>query len=280
MAEQITEPTTPGDGNRPVFEIPDTEKSRAFVTRNPRFPAAILRLTATANKCFGRNPRSKNRLEHICFWLGHTCRQDFFEIVFLAVNGYGAGATKILRSLYERAVTIAYLIQNPDKVEQFFQFAAIQEHRAMQAALTVVPEAQFDAAMGPANRVAEIRKRYNEHKGNFKATACEKCGVKTPPSWDLDLVSMIRRVGKAYEMLLVLAYTSPNFLIHATVTSAEPRDEKREQWDAEVAVTTATGLLLGMMRYQDELFSLDLDADIETCEKDLSDWQEHQLSRT
>jgi hypothetical protein len=29
---------------------------------------------------------------------------------FLAINGYGAWATKILRSLYERAVTIDYLI--------------------------------------------------------------------------------------------------------------------------------------------------------------------------
>jgi len=74
-----------------------------------------------------------------CFWLGHTCRQDFLEIVFLAINGYGAGATKILRSLYERAVTIDYLIQNPNKVDRFLQFAAIQENRALEATLRQVP---------------------------------------------------------------------------------------------------------------------------------------------
>jgi hypothetical protein len=120
---------------QPIFEIPDTEKSRAFVARNPQFPAALVKLFETANKCFGRNPPPKNQLENICFWLGHTCRQDFLEVVFLAVNGYSAGATKILRSLYERAVTIAYLIQNPEKLERFLQFAAIQESRAMEAAL-------------------------------------------------------------------------------------------------------------------------------------------------
>ena len=80
--------------SQPIFEIPDTEKSRAFVARNPQFPAALLKLFETANKCFGRDPRPKNHLENVCFWLGHTCRQDFLEVVFLAINGYGAGATK------------------------------------------------------------------------------------------------------------------------------------------------------------------------------------------
>lgn len=179
-----------------IFEIPDTLQSRTFAARNPQFIAAIPKIFETANKCFGRDPRSKNSLERVCFWLGHTCRQDFLEIVFLAVNGYGAGATKILRSLYERAVTIAYLIQKPDKVERFLQFAAIQENRAMKAALRQMSEDQIDAAMDPENRVAEVHKRYEQYKGTFEATACEVCGVKTPPSWDLDLVSMVRHVGE------------------------------------------------------------------------------------
>src|SRR5271165_1023170 len=119
---------------QPIFEISDTAKSRTFVARNPMFPAAFVKLLDLSNKCFGRNPRDKDHREHICFWLGHTCRQDFLEVVFLAINGYGAGATKILRSPYERAVTVEYLIQNPKKVDRFLQFAAIQENRAMEAA--------------------------------------------------------------------------------------------------------------------------------------------------
>jgi hypothetical protein len=94
-----------------IFEFGDTEKSKAFVTRNPQFPAALVRLFTTANRCFGGDPHAKNQLGRICFWLGHTCRQDFVEVVFLAVNGYGAGATKILRSLYERAV---YCVPDPE----------------------------------------------------------------------------------------------------------------------------------------------------------------------
>jgi hypothetical protein len=244
-----------------LFEIGDTEKSRAFVTRNPQFPAALVKLFETANECFGRNPRPKNQLENICFWLGHTCRQDYLEIVFLAVNGYGAGATKILRSLYERAVTIAYLIQNPEKVERFLQFAAIQESRAMEATLKQVPQAQIDAQMGPGNTVAETRKRYEQYKGNFKATACEVCGVKTPPSWDIDLVSMVRRVGEPYQKVFVLAYTSPNFQIHATLASASLHNEDREEKEAKTALIVATELLLAVIGSQNTLFSLKLDVE-------------------
>jgi coproporphyrinogen III oxidase-like Fe-S oxidoreductase len=149
--------------SQPVFEIPDTAKSRAFVARNPQFPDTLLKLFDTANKCFARDPRPESHLENICFWLGHTCRQDFCEIVFLAINGYGAGATKILRSLYERAVTIEYLIQNPNKVNRFLQFAAIQENRAMEAALKQLPLGQIDAKMVPQNTVAEVRKRYEQY---------------------------------------------------------------------------------------------------------------------
>jgi hypothetical protein len=237
-----------------------------------------MKLFETANKCFGRDPRPKNQLENICFWLGHTCRQDFLEIVFLAVDGYGAGATKVLRSLYERAVTVAYLIQNPDKVERFLQFAAIQENRAMEAALKQIPQSQIDAALGPNNTVAETRKRFDKYKGTFKATACEVCGVKTPPSWDVDLVSMVRRVGEPYQRVFVLAYTNPNFLIHATLASANPHDEQREEKEAQTALIVATELLISVFRSQNVLFSLNLDSDIEACGQDLLDAQARELT--
>ncbi len=264
----------------PIFEIPDTTKSRVFMARNPQFPDALVKLFNTANKCFGRDPRPKNHLEHICFWLGHTCRQDFLEVVFLAINGYGAGATKILRSLYERAVTIEYLVQNPNKVDRFLQFAAIQENRAMEAALKQIPQDQIDAEMGPGNTVAEIRKRYRQYKGNFKATACPACGVKTPPSWDVDLVSMVQRVGEPFKKIFLLAYTNPNFEIHATLASASEHDENRADKAAEMALIVATELCLAVIRSQNALFSLKLDSDIEACTNDLRDAMARALSPT
>src|SRR6266545_3070098 len=127
------------------YEIGDTSESDAFSRRHPNFWPAFERLIELCNKCFGRAHAHKNRVEHLSFELGQACRDDFVEIVFLSVHGHGTGATKLLRGLYERAVTLAYLIKNPDKAERFVRFAAIQEHRALDAALKVVSEDQFDA---------------------------------------------------------------------------------------------------------------------------------------
>jgi hypothetical protein len=71
--------------------------------------------------------RPKNRTEDICFGLGHTCREDFLEILFLAANGYSNGALKLLRGLYERALTMSYIIKSPAKADRFMSFVAIQE---------------------------------------------------------------------------------------------------------------------------------------------------------
>jgi hypothetical protein len=284
IEEAVRRRSTPHTGNlprsdtqQPIFEIPDTVKSREFVANNPKFPAALVKLLETANKCFARNPRPRDQLENIGFWLGHTCRQDFLEIAFLAINGYGAGATKILRSLYERAVTIEYLIRNPTKVDRFLQFAAIQEKRAVEAALKQLPQERIDAEMEPGNTVAEIRERYEQYKGAFKATACAACGMKTPPSWDLDLASMVQKAGEPYQKVFLLAYTNPNFKIHATLASASPHDESREEKDAAAALIVATELFLAVMRSQNALFSLKLEAEIDACTNDLRDAQAREL---
>ena len=154
---------------QPIFEMPDGAKY--VIMGNPRFRRPW-KLSTRPTSASGETA-SRNILSRFCFWLGQRFRQDFLE-VSSAINGYGAGATKILRSLYERAVTIEYLVQNPNKVDRFLQFAAIQENRAVEAALKQIPQDQVDAEMRPENTVAETRKRYEQYKGNFKATACRR----------------------------------------------------------------------------------------------------------
>lgn len=169
-------------------------------------------------------------------------------------------------------------MQNPEKIDRFLQFATIQENRAVEATLKQVPEEQIDATLGPENTVAEVRRRYEQYKGNFKTTACQACGVKTPPSWDVDLVTMVQRVGGIYGKVFLLAYTDPNFRIHATLASSSQHDEEREQKDADTALIVATELFLAVIRAQNTLFYLKLDADIDACTNDLRDSQAQALS--
>jgi hypothetical protein len=96
----------------------------------------------------------------------------------LAANGYGIGAQKLLRGLFERALALEYIRQNPEKAEKFVRFAAIQEYKASKAAVEVVGIEQFNAAMPPENQFEEQEKRHQAIKGEFEQTDCKKCKTK------------------------------------------------------------------------------------------------------
>jgi hypothetical protein len=250
-----------------TFEFTQTKESDAFFKRHPKFDPAFDRLMNLANKCFGRASGAKNHAEDVCFNLGHTCRDDYMEILFLALNGYGTGASKLLRGLYERAVTLAYIAKHPEKVDRFWHFAAIQEYRAMKSALKIVTEKQFDEAFGSTATVAQMTELYERFKPEFPGRAV---------SWDGGLISMVEDVGDPYKMFYVGSYTIPNFHVHATLASAfdgtpeEVREERNIQ-NADFALLNATGCLLFAMREQNRLFDLKLDEELDICEKDVRD---------
>ncbi len=259
-----------------LFEFGGTEQSNAFFDRNPNFYPAFERLMALANKCFGRAIHPKNRAQDICFDLGHTCRADYMEILFLAVNAFGTAAYKLLRGLYERAVALAYIVKHPEKAERFVRYAAIQEYKALNAALKVVTEEQFDEAINQTT-AAQIRELREKVKPEFQVTLCNNCGRRgTAFSWDIDVASMVHDVGDPYDKYYLGCYTIPNLHVHATLASVfhEPDSDaklKRSQEDAEFALLNATAMLILAIRCQNVLFEMHLDNDIETCERDVAD---------
>jgi hypothetical protein len=253
------------------FEFGETQEAEHFFDRNPKFVPTFLRLMELANKYLSNRPLPKNQTEDICFGLGHACRRDFLEVIFLAVNGYGSGASKIIRGLYERSVALAYMVQDPDKVDRFVRYAAVQEHRILDGALKVVNEADFDAIMGPANSVSEIRRRYREVKPEFEMDVCRECGTRrVQPSWDLDVPAMVHKVQGLYQQFFLPNYVVPNLAIHATLSSAtlknSPSDEHRE---ADLQVLCASLLLLLTLRSQESIFHLGFEKEIEACEEDI-----------
>jgi hypothetical protein len=133
--ERAEPPGEPGG-----FEWGETPETDAFFDRHPNFYPAFERLVQLSNKCFARRlPTPYYGADYTLFSLGESCRQDYIEILFLAVHGYGTGASKLLRGLYERAVALAYMLQNRDKVERFCNFAAVQEYKAMKDACSGSP---------------------------------------------------------------------------------------------------------------------------------------------
>jgi hypothetical protein len=89
---------------------------------------------------------------------------------------------------------------------------------------------------------------------------------------------MVRVVGEPYNQIFLLANNGPNFLLHATLSSASLRDEKREESDAATALTLARVLLLAVVNAQNTLFHLGLEEQIEQCKKDVREAMDKSLT--
>jgi excisionase family DNA binding protein len=265
------------------FEFGETVEGEAFFDRHPNFYPAFERLTALVNKCFARPlPKPYYGPEYILFSLGEACRADFFEILFLAVNGHGCGASKLLRGLYERAVTLAYMVKDPAKTQRFKDYAAIQEYKALRDALKLRTEPEWDAAVAPGRTAAEIRSRFEAVKADFQQH-CQKCRApRLAITWDLDFASMVAKVGAPYDAYYLGAYTTPNLELHATLASAlredtKDKDARRKHLldQADYVLFYSQLLLVEVVRSQNALFSLNLDADLQATEDAVASvWKE------
>ena len=275
------------------FDFGTTKASKAFFDRHPMFFPAFDRLMGLGNRVFGRPSKPRNQLEDVGFGLGHKCREDFMEIVFLATNGYGAGAMKLFRGLFERALTLAYFVQCPDKVDRFINYGAIQEHRVLEAALkSGITAEQWDTAMAE-NPVEDIRSRYRQYKAGFEITNCKNCKTtRLAPSWDLDVAAMVHKVGSPFTNVYLAGYAIPNLQIHATLSAAMSDFDKttqqnvteranRKRDDGDFVLSLATAVFIHVMRSQNAIFGLGVEKELDQCDQDVIDvWTPYFTKRS
>jgi hypothetical protein len=244
------------------FDFGETPESNRFFDRQPTFYPIFERLVRVCNICFG--PRPATSLPNdIYLRLGVTCRTEFLEVLFLAANGHSIGAMKLLRGLYERAVTLAYLLKYPAKVKRFVEYAAINEYKLVQAALRIVSHAQLDEALHNTP-IAEIKGRYEQYKGQFL-----RPNGKVASSWDIDFASQVRDVGSPFEEYYLSAYLMPTHHLHATLTSVmQPAERQPAHVQADLSLLMAHALLLKVMELHNRQFLLAIDSEIADCATD------------
>jgi hypothetical protein len=227
-----------------------------------------------------RNCHDENQAEDLMFSLGQACREDYLEIAFMGVHGFDIATTKLLRGLYERAVTHAYIIKNPEQVMKFIRFGRIQEYRVMEGALEAgVSKEEFDKRVPPENSIAKVTERRNEVIDEFKVKECEVCGMKAPMSWDKQSVgAMAKKVGDLYKAFYLGGYAMPNLHVHATLMSAVRLEGLDEQAAAIVRKRTAysnmgqaAAIMHLVLQEQNQLFKLGLDQELEAAEKAIAE---------
>jgi hypothetical protein len=222
--------------------------------------------------------KSHKPADRIGFYLGRICVEEFSEILLLAGNGHGLGALKILRGMYERAVTSAYLLANPDQAESFLEYDKVNKHKAYMHAKKL-------GRYGPKLAAETIRRI----EGDFEAVKPRFMnGNRIRPSWTtLDTASLAERAGAGYAALYLDAFYKPTLEIHATATAMSRRleitDEGKTSFqsgpqriEARHAIVMAHNLLLRVLDSQNTHFKLSLD---ETLKSNVDDFQKAYASR-
>ena len=208
----------------------------------------------------------KYKCDLIVFTLGRIALDDFGEMIVLAGNGWGVGALKIMRGMYERCVTAAYIAKTPIASRAFAD--SIWTHRAKVWKRLV----QLNPKLGEGDTPPEVKTIQEEAKrvqALKNESICKHClQLKRIDEWTpLDLASMARIAGKQFEDLYLPCYLEPTAHMHATGAGTAARMvHSGDAWtykidtteDAQLALLIGHNLFLQNLRTQNDYFDLGL----------------------
>jgi len=194
-----------------TFGIP--EEWRDFERRHESFLKAMLPpLMDAATRVVARTMESEHPHERLAFMLGRHVPEDFSEIFLLCANGYGIGGLKLLRTMYERVVTMTYLFRNPKKAEDFADWHLVEKQKLLNH---LRDDGDDPAKYFTSEELAEIRDAAGRVKDRFP---------RGQRSWiDLDLKRLAREVG--LDGFYVIFYYWPTLHTHPTATGMTARVE-------------------------------------------------------
>jgi hypothetical protein len=253
--------------------IGNATEQKEFLAANPARTEAIENLYASAKQVFLRTLTSNVPADRVGFYLGRICVEEFSEILLLAGNGHGVGALKILRGMYERAITAAYILANPDQADAFLEYDKVNKHKAYMHAKKL---GEHGPRLTPET-IKRIEDEFEAVKPMFLS------GSRVRGSWtELDTASLARKAGSGYEVLYLDAFYKPTLEIHTTAASVFGRLELNEKAimsfasgptriQARHAIVMAHNLLLRVLDSQNSHFKLGLD---ETLQANVADFQE------
>lgn len=247
----------------PVYGFPDAAAD--FDRRHPEWTNVMPRLGRTIDLAFTRTQTMDVPIDKFVYFYGTLIAEDFMEIFLMAANGYGFGAMKLLRSMYEHTVTLKYLHDHPDELQKFFDFDRVQQFKLMQPILET-----FGNSALPPNTVLDAERRYEEVKEQFMV---KKCNSKTCTetqinhTWSkLHFAAMAKKTG-AIGTLIVHGYFFPLRHVHSTYRAMTERLEKGEGHlgfrresqpdEADQALMTAHNCALVALEVQEERFKIE-----------------------
>jgi hypothetical protein len=146
-------------------------------------------------------------------------------VMTLVVNGYGNDAMKIVRSMFEGAVTVAYLRLHPELLDNYLDFDAIRRWQMWEH---LQPTAQGEAAGVTAEHVAAIKADFDKVAPRFRNRRGDLLG-----SWCRQSVKQMAdqvKLGEFYNPF----YGRASGMQHVDITGLQAQSN-RETFQIEVA---------------------------------------------
>jgi hypothetical protein len=137
-------------------------------------------------------------VDRVVHGLTRMCIEEFMEIIVVCGNGCGIAGLKLLRTLYENAVSARYLHLEPAEVGQFLDYVWIDQWKIMRAI-----DEEFPGDM--EKELSEAAERdYLRVKPAFEVELCPECHRRgTNYRWSkLDFVSMALKCNGLDEFLV------------------------------------------------------------------------------
>lgn len=211
------------------------------------------------------------------FVLARTAIDDFSEMLVLASNGFGLGAFKILRGMYERVVTSEYVALYPEVSRALVDSTWTHSWKVWRRAVAMRPEIGGSLQ---EDEIATMRGRAAEAQARHKESFCKACGqlVQAHAWTKVYLETMAKKVdGRLTELgvdhvriadYYLRCYLQPTAVEHATGTSVNDKFELLDgHWtyrmdssrEGRQALLFGHALLLILLGYQNRHFEYGLE---------------------
>jgi hypothetical protein len=195
------------------LKIGNPDEWPGFVERNRLFVGRSERLEQTLKGLFLRPLTPPNDpMDRYVYYTARLSVDDFFEIMTVCGNSEAAAAQKLLRTMFERVVTLLYLMDQPDKLDVFFKFFWKTRRRLLNQI-----EGTFQSGLVDPDEMRKVNEEFQRIRADLPTRECEKCGHETESfTWTaVDTVQMARKVGLSD--YIVPAWYLPMPHIHPSV---------------------------------------------------------------
>lgn len=158
---------------------------------------------------------NKVMADRLVFYLGRIAADDFGELLTLSGNGYGIGALKIVRGMYERVVTAAYIAKYPEEARLFIEDDVIKKWTLWREFVAIMPELKTQHT---EEEIKGLEAQFNAVRAKRKEEVCPKCRqAKTQKAWTrVTVADMAKRADPQLAEIYASCYLEGTFHSHPT----------------------------------------------------------------